>query len=251
MSDHVVMVKERSKVFLGGPPLVKMATGEESDDESLGGAEMHARTSGLADHFAVDEHDALRIGRRIVARLNWRKAGPARRRPADAAAARPRGRAARHRPRRPQGSRSTRARSSRGSSTAVPDFDEFKPLYGTRLVTGWAQLHGYPVGILANARGVLFSEESQKAAQFIQLANQTDTPLLFLHNTTGYMVGAEYEQGGIIKHGAHDDQRGLQLDGAAPVGAHGRLLRRRPLRHVRAGVRPALPVRLAVSASPR
>jgi acetyl-CoA carboxylase carboxyltransferase component len=82
------------------------------------------------------------------------------------------------------------------------EFDEFKPLYGPSLVTGWAQLHGYPVGILANARGVLFSQEAQKAAQFVQLANQTDTPLLFLHNTTGYMVGKEYEQGGIIKHGA-------------------------------------------------
>jgi acetyl-CoA carboxylase carboxyltransferase component len=82
------------------------------------------------------------------------------------------------------------------------DFDEFKPLYGSSLVTGWAELHGYPVGILANARGVLFSEESQKATQFIQLANKTNTPLLFLHNTTGYMVGKEYEQKGIIKHGA-------------------------------------------------
>ena len=82
------------------------------------------------------------------------------------------------------------------------EFDEFKPLYGSSLVTGWAQLHGYPIGILANARGVLFSEESQKAAQFIQLANQSDTPLLFLHNTTGYMVGEAYEQQGIIKHGA-------------------------------------------------
>ncbi|HET8643817.1 MAG TPA: carboxyl transferase domain-containing protein, partial [Pseudonocardiaceae bacterium] len=81
-------------------------------------------------------------------------------------------------------------------------FDEFKPLYGTSLVTGWASVHGYPIGILANARGVLFSEESQKATQFIQLANQVDTPLLFLHNTTGYMVGRDYEQGGIIKHGA-------------------------------------------------
>ena len=82
------------------------------------------------------------------------------------------------------------------------DFDEFKPLYGASLVTGWARIHGYPVGILANAHGVLFSEEAQKATQFIQLANQVDTPLLFLHNTTGYMVGKEYEQGGIIKHGA-------------------------------------------------
>ena len=98
-------------------------------------------------------------------------------------------------------------------------FDEFKPLYGTSLVTGWARIHGCPIGILANAQGVLFSEEAQKAAQFIQLANQIDVPLLFLHNTTGYMVGKEYEQGGIIKHGAHDDQRGLQLHRAAPLAS--------------------------------
>jgi acyl-CoA carboxylase subunit beta len=199
MSDHVVMVAERAKVFLGGPPLVKMATGEESDDESLGGAEMHARTSGLADYLAADEEDAVRIGRRIIARLNWRKLGPAPAEdyreplydaedllgivPADLKV--------------PFDPREVVARVVDGS-----DFDEFKPLYGTSLVTGWARVHGYPVGILANARGVLFSEESQKAAQFIQLANQVDTPLLFLHNTTGYMVGKEYEQGGIIKHGA-------------------------------------------------
>ncbi|WP_406343931.1 acyl-CoA carboxylase subunit beta [Streptomyces sp. NBC_00648] len=199
MSDHTVMIKERSKVFLGGPPLVKMATGEESDDESLGGAEMHARTSGLADHYAVDEQDALRQARRIVARLNHRKAHP------DPALA--------YEPpkydedellgivpgdlKTPFDPREVIARLVDGS-----DFDEFKPLYGPSLVTGWARLHGYPVGILANAQGVLFSAESQKAAQFIQLANQRDIPLLFLHNTTGYMVGKEYEQGGIIKHGA-------------------------------------------------
>ncbi|MBN6040702.1 acyl-CoA carboxylase subunit beta [Amycolatopsis sp. 195334CR] len=199
MSDHVVMVKERAKVFLGGPPLVKMATGEESDDESLGGAEMHARTSGLADYLAEDEQDAIRIGRRIVRRLNWTKRGPSPKPdyaeplhdpedllgivPADLKV--------------PFDPREVIARVVDGS-----DFDEFKPLYGSSLVTGWADVHGYPVGILANARGVLFSEESQKAAQFIQLANQSDTPLLFLHNTTGYMVGKEYEQGGIIKHGA-------------------------------------------------
>ncbi|MFG3285437.1 acyl-CoA carboxylase subunit beta [Streptomyces sp. NPDC048111] len=199
MSDHTVMIKERSKVFLGGPPLVKMATGEESDDESLGGAEMHARTSGLADHFAVDEHDAIRQARRIVARLNHRKAHPD-----PAGLAEP--------PKydeeellgivpedlkTPFDPREVIARIVDAS-----DFDEFKPLYGTSLVTGWAELHGYPIGILANAQGVLFSAESQKAAQFIQLANQRDIPLLFLHNTTGYMVGKEYEQGGIIKHGA-------------------------------------------------
>ncbi|MYW95554.1 acyl-CoA carboxylase subunit beta [Amycolatopsis rubida] len=199
MSDYVVMVKERAKVFLGGPPLVKMATGEESDDESLGGAEMHARTSGLADYLAVDEEDAIRLGRGIIKRLNWTKQGPAPKPgyaeplfdaedllgivPADLKI--------------PFDPREVIARVVDGS-----DFDEFKPLYGPSLVTGWADIHGYPVGILANAQGVLFGEESQKAAQFIQLANQIDTPLVFLHNTTGYMVGKEYEQSGIIKHGA-------------------------------------------------
>ena len=199
MCDHVVMVKERAKVFLGGPPLVKMATGEDSDDESLGGAEMHARTSGLADHLAEDELDAIRIGRSIVARLNWRKAGPGPSQPPDpplhdedellAIASTDL--------RVPFDPRDVLARVVDGSR-----FDEFKPLYGTSLVTGWASIHGYPVGILANARGVLFSEESEKAAQFIQLANSADTPLVFLQNTTGYMVGKEYEQNGIIKDGA-------------------------------------------------
>jgi acetyl-CoA carboxylase carboxyltransferase component len=199
MSDHVVMVKERAKVFLGGPPLVKMATGEDSDDESLGGAEMHARTSGLADYLAVDELDALRIGRQVVRGLNWRKAGPGPTRPSDPplypaddllaiASADLRV---------PFDPRDVLARVVDGSR-----FDEFKPLYGTSLVTGWASVHGYPVGVLANARGVLFSEESEKAAQFIQLANSADTPLVFLQNTTGYMVGKEYEQRGIIKDGA-------------------------------------------------
>jgi len=198
LSDHVVMIKERSKVFLAGPPLVKMATGEEADDEALGGAEMHSRTSGLGDYLANDELDALRIGRRIVARLNWRKQGPAPGPvteplfdgdellgivPSDL--------------RIPFDPREVIARIVDGS-----EFDEFKALYGSSLVTGWARLHGYPIGILANARGVLFSEESQKATQFIQLANRADTPLLFLHNTTGYMVGRKYEEGGMIKHGS-------------------------------------------------
>jgi acetyl-CoA carboxylase carboxyltransferase component len=225
MSDYTVMVKEQAKVFLGGPPLVKMATGEESDDESLGGAEMHARISGLADYLAEDEYDALRIGRRIVARLNWRKPGIV-----------PESLVASGRPEQPK----IRGLSGNVAGYAEPDqdaeglldliptdlkepfdprevilricdgtgpgnevpFDEFKPLYGSSLVTGWARIHGRPIGILANAQGVLFSEEAQKATQFVQLANQTDTPLLFLHNTTGYMVGKEYEQGGIIKHGA-------------------------------------------------
>ena len=205
MSDYVVMVAEQAKVFLGGPPLVKMATGEDADDESLGGAEMHARTSGLADYLAVDEQDAIRIGRRIVARLNWRKAVP----PPPVGFAEP------DRDaddlldlipvdlREPFDPREVVARVCDGVSAGnTVVFDEFKPLYGPSLVTGWARVHGRQVGILANAQGVLFSEEAQKAAQFIQLANQVDVPLLFLHNTTGYMVGAEYEQGGIIKHGA-------------------------------------------------
>jgi acetyl-CoA carboxylase carboxyltransferase component len=198
MSDHVVMIKERSKVFLAGPPLVKMATGEESDDESLGGAEMHARISGLADYFALDELDALRIGRQIVARLNWKKFGPA-----PGPVVEPRYDAEEllgivpSDLRIPFDPREVIARIVDDS-----EFDEFKPLYGSSLVTGWARLHGYPVGILANARGILFSEESQKATQFIQLANRSNTPLLFLHNTTGYMVGKDYEEGGMIKHGS-------------------------------------------------
>ncbi len=199
MSDHVVMIDGRSKVFLGGPPLVKRATGEESDDESLGGAQMHARTSGLADYYAADEQDAIRIGRRIVSRLNWTKAG-----------GQPRAQVAepRYDPEEllgivppdlkiPFNPRDVIARVVDDS-----DFDEFKPEYGNSLCTGWADIHGYPVGILANAQGVLFSQEAQKATQFIELANRSNTPLLFLHNTTGYMVGKEYEQNGIIKHGA-------------------------------------------------
>ncbi|HXA11733.1 MAG TPA: carboxyl transferase domain-containing protein [Mycobacterium sp.] len=198
MSDYVVMINQRSKVFLAGPPLVKMATGEESDDESLGGAEMHARTSGLADYFAVDELDALRIGRRIVARLNWQKRGP-RPGPVTEPLADPEELLGVVPPdlRTPFDPREVITRIVDGS-----DFDEFKALYGSSLVTGWATLHGYQIGILANARGILFSEESQKATQFIQLANRTNTPLLFLHNTTGYMVGKQYEERGMIKHGS-------------------------------------------------
>ena len=200
MSDYVVMIEGRPKVFLAGPPLVKMATGEESDDESLGGAAMHARQSGLADYLAADELDALRIGRSIVARLNWRAglAGPApvpaeppAHDPADLLGIVPEDLKV------PFDPREVIARVVDGSR-----FDEFKPLYGTSLATGWAAVHGHPIGILANARGILFSAESQKAAQFIQLANQIGVPLLFLQNTTGYMVGASYEQAGIIKHGA-------------------------------------------------
>jgi acetyl-CoA carboxylase carboxyltransferase component len=199
MCDHVVMIEQRSKVFLGGPPLVKMATGEESDDESLGGADMHARVSGLADYYALDELDALRIGRQVIRRLNHRKLGPP-----------PRGAG------RPPRYDQEQLIGIPSADLRVPfdprdvlarilddsDFDEFKPRYGSSLVTGWGELHGAPIGVLANHRGILFNEESNKATQFIQLANEADTPLLFLQNTTGYMVGREYEQRGMVKDGS-------------------------------------------------
>jgi acetyl-CoA carboxylase carboxyltransferase component len=162
---------------------------------------MHSRVSGLSDHFAADELDCIRIGRQIVSELNWHKLGPG---PADP----PQHEPPQHDPeellgiasadfRVPFDPREVLARVVDGSR-----FGEYKPSYGTSLVTGWARVHGYPVGVLANHRGVLFSEESKKATEFILLANQTDTPLVFLQNTTGYMVGAAYEQGGIIKDGA-------------------------------------------------
>jgi acetyl-CoA carboxylase carboxyltransferase component len=200
MSDHTIMVRDRAKVFLAGPPLVRMAIGEEADEESLGGAAMHASVSGLADHLARDELDGIRLARACVRRFNWRKHGPL---PRTRTPAPPR-----HDPeellgvvgpdlRVPFDPREVLARILDGS-----EFDEFKPVYGDALVTGWGELHGWPVGVLANARGVLFSAEAQKAAQFIQLANAADTPLIFLQNTTGYMVGTEHERRGIIKHGA-------------------------------------------------
>jgi len=199
MCDYTVLVEGRAKVFLGGPPLVKMATGEEAGEEELGGAEMHARTSGLADYLAADEHDALRLGREIVRDLNWRKRGPGpteaplppRYDPEELVAL------ASADPKVPFDPHEVLARVLDDSR-----FDAFKPLYGSALSTGWGSIHGFPVGVLANVRGILFSEEAQKAAQFIQLANQKDVPLVFLHNTTGFMVGRDYEQGGIIKHGA-------------------------------------------------
>lgn len=200
MSDYTIFVKDQASVYLAGPPLVKMATGEDADDESLGGAQMHATRSGLADFLAADERDAIRLARMVVSRLNWRKLGPSPRTsspPEPAYDIEDLLAIASADLRVPFDPREVLARVVDGS-----DFDEFKPLYGTSLVTGWAQIHGYPIGVLANARGVLFSAESQKAAQFIQLANASDTPLLFLQNTTGYMVGSAYEQEGIIKHGA-------------------------------------------------
>jgi acetyl-CoA carboxylase carboxyltransferase component len=199
MCDYSVLVDGQAKVFLGGPPLVKMATGEDADDEELGGAAMHARVSGLADYFATDERDCIRLGRQIVADLNWHKLGPG-------PSALPTGPV--YDPQELLGIASADFRvpfDPREVLARVVDgsrFSEYKALYATSLVTGWATIHGFPVGILANARGVLFSEEAKKATEFILLANQSDTPLIFLQNTTGYMVGTSYEQGGMIKDGA-------------------------------------------------
>jgi acetyl-CoA carboxylase carboxyltransferase component len=199
MCDYAVMVREQAKVFLGGPPLVKMATGEESTDEELGGAEMHSRISGLSDYFADDEHEAIRMGRDIVAHFNWRKLGPGPTRdvsetihdpdeilgviPADL--------------RVPFDMREILARVLDGS-----EFEEYKAVYGTSILNGWGYLHGYPLGVVANQQGVIFGDEAKKTTEFIQLCNRYDTPILFIHNTTGYMVGKEYEQAGIIKDGA-------------------------------------------------
>ena len=199
LSDHTIMVRERAKVFLGGPPLVKMATGEQASDEELGGAEMHARTSGLVGPGPSLRQPRLAMTSRPSRRQSCSSAASWSARPADEPV---------HDPEEllglapvdlkvPADVREILARVVDGSR-----FSEWKPLYGTSLCCGWASVHGYPVGVLANAGGVLFSEESNKAAHFIQLANQSSTPLLFLQNTTGYMVGKTYEQRGIIKDGA-------------------------------------------------
>ena len=198
MSDYVVMVKEQAQVYLAGPPLVKMATGEETNHEALGGAEMHSRTSGVSDYLAEDEYDALRLGREIVAHLNWEKAGhktPRYIEPPKYDAEELLGIVSADL-KIPYDAREIIARLVDGSR-----FSEFKPLYGHTLVCGWAHIHGYPVGILAN-NGTLFSESANKGAQFIQLCNQLNIPLLFLQNTTGFMVGTKYEEEGIIKNGA-------------------------------------------------
>lgn len=198
MCDYTVMVKGQAKVFLGGPPLVKMAIDEDANEEDLGGAEMHSRISGLSDYLATDEIDAIRLGRQIMAHLNWRKLGPGPSEPTDAPL---------HDPEELLGVASTDVRlpfDVREIICRIVDgsrFEEFKAGYGSQLVCGWASLCGYPIGILGN-NGILFSEEAHKGAQFIQLCNRIDTPILFCQNITGFMVGTRYEQGGIIKDGA-------------------------------------------------
>jgi acetyl-CoA carboxylase carboxyltransferase component len=198
MSDYTVMVKDQAQVYLAGPPLVKMATGEVSGHEELGGADMHSRVSGVSDYLADDEHHALRLGRESVAHLNWRKATPSPQRHVDAPVYSP-GELLGVVP--PDFKNQYDAREIIARITDGSRFSEFKALYGKTLVCGWAHIHGFPVGILAN-NGILFSESANKGAQFIELCNQSDVPLLFLQNITGFMVGKQYEQSGIIKNGA-------------------------------------------------
>ena len=198
MSDETVIVKEQGTIFLGGPPLVKAATGEEVSAEDLGGADVHTRISGVADHFALDDRQALAQVRRIVANLNWHKRGALSLRepepplypaeemygviPADT--------------RKPFDVHEVIARIVDGSR-----FDEFKTRYGTTLITGFAHIHGYPVGIVAN-NGILFSESALKGTHFIELCARRGIPLVFLQNITGFMVGRKYENGGIARDGA-------------------------------------------------
>jgi 3-methylcrotonyl-CoA carboxylase beta subunit len=199
MSDETVIVKGTGTIFLGGPPLVKAATGEEVSAEELGGAEVHTTTSGVADHFALDDDHAIAIGREIVDSLAWRKPDPPWERdgpsppsvnpeelygaiPADS--------------RQSYNVREVIARLVDGS-----ELHEFKERYGETLVCGFARIEGYPVGILAN-NGILFSSSSLKGAHFVELASQRRIPLVFLQNITGFMVGREYEAGGIAKDGA-------------------------------------------------
>ena len=198
MSDYNIFIKGQSQVALGGPPLVKMATGEDADYEQLAGADMHTRISGLGDYLAQDELDGIRMCREVVAHLNWRKQGPGPTMPADDPIYDPEELLGivNENLRVPFDMREVIARVVDGSR-----FEEFKPLYGPTLITGWTSVSGYPVGILGN-NGPLMSESSEKGAQFIQLCNQIDVPMLFLHNITGFIVGTDFEHQGITKHGS-------------------------------------------------
>ena len=199
MSDETIIVRNQGTIFLGGPPLVKAATGEIVTAEDLGGADVHTRLSGVADHLAENDAHALAIARRIVANLNRDKK-------IDCRLGRRRGAALRSRRNLWDRSRPIRANlmTCARSSRAIVDgsrFDEFKARYGATLVTGFAQLYGSPVGIIAN-NGILFGESAQKGAHFIELCVQRAIPLLFLQNITGFMVGRKYENAGIAKDGA-------------------------------------------------
>jgi 3-methylcrotonyl-CoA carboxylase beta subunit len=198
MADESIIVREQGTIFLAGPPLVKAATGEVVSAEELGGADVHCRTSGVADHYAQNDHHALELVRRAVSRLNRVKsvsidlAEPVEPLydPRDIYGIVPKD------SRQPYDVREVIARVVDGS-----DFEEFKALFGTTLVCGFARIFGYPVGILGN-NGILFSESAQKGAHFIELCAQRKIPLVFLQNITGFMVGQQYEAGGIAKNGA-------------------------------------------------
>lgn len=198
MSDYNVLIKEQSKIFLAGPPLVKMATGEESDDETLGGAEMHATVSGLGEYLAEDDRDALRLCRGIVSHLNWRKPGPTPSLQVDPPSLDPDELLGILDPELKQ---HVDIREVIGRIVDGSRFEDFKPRYGSTLVCGFASIHGYPVGILAN-NGVLNREAAEKGAHFIQLCNQIDIPIIFLQNLTGFIVGRESEHAGMIKKGS-------------------------------------------------
>jgi 3-methylcrotonyl-CoA carboxylase beta subunit len=198
MSDETIIVRDQGTIFLGGPPLVKAATGEVVTAEELGGGELHARTSGVVDHLAVDDRHALQLARDAVANLNRVKRVELDLAPSEPPA---------YDPdelygvlptdvRQPYDVREVIARIVDGSR-----FHEFKALYGETLVTGFARIHGHPVGIVAN-NGILFRESALKGAHFIELCNQRGTPLVFLQNISGFMVGRDYEAGGIAKDGA-------------------------------------------------
>ncbi len=198
MADESIIVKGNGTIFLAGPPLVKAATGEVVSAEDLGGADVHCRTSGVTDHYALDDAHALGIARKVVAGLNSVKRPELAIRaskeplydPADLAGLIPRDN------RKPFDVREVISRIVDGS-----EFNEFKKLYGETLVCGFAHLYGYPVGIVAN-NGILFSESALKGAHFIELCSQRGIPLIFLQNITGFMVGSKYESGGIAKDGA-------------------------------------------------
>ena len=198
MSDETIMVREQATIFLAGPPLVKAATGEVVSAEELGGADVHCKTSGVADHYAENDEHALALARRCIANLNWRKLGELH----TQAPIAPRYAADElygvipAEPKQPFDVREVIARVVDDSQ-----LDEFKALFGTTLVCGFARINGYPIAILAN-NGILFAEAAQKGAHFIELACQRGIPLLFLQNITGFMVGKKYEEGGIAKHGA-------------------------------------------------
>ena len=198
MSDYNIFIKDQSKAFLAGPPLVKMATGEESDDETLGGAQMHSEVSGLSDYLAEDEMDALRICREVVSHLNWSKKGPE-----------PKVKSLEPEYDKEEllGILSEDLKSAVDIKEIIArfvdgsKFEEFKPLYGSSLVCGWAVVHGYQVGIIGN-NGPIYPQSAEKGASFIQLCNKKDIPLIFLHNVTGFLVGKDFERQGIIKKGS-------------------------------------------------